>query len=159
MIVDDIFINEEQITKIHYVYNYNKDKEKDIYHVTKYKVVLFDEDEIQVHILNGEKFNMKEYYSKVNDKEAYIMYKAKLKNLEKDAKTYKNSYGYIKVFIELSSGSIVETVINKFEDKFDLMHESKFGRIFNPEDLNINYICDIIFNNKSKTYKKEKVVI
>jgi len=172
MFINDKYINESQITKITYIISYNKDFEGDIYEFSKFHLALVNDNFIRLYLLKEGIFKMTDELSRFDATDEYYHQKALLKRAHKIDKRIKNRSGHIKVLIQLSSGSVEETIINKFEDKYILTEkfidiskpykkyeEIKIGESFEPSEINIEYVYNKIFKKASIKYKEDKIMI
>jgi hypothetical protein len=167
MFIDDVYINENQITKIDYgiVYKANSDA-PNLYRENQFTFYSFDKDraEILVHNLKyGKKSNVidtniiidiyhkdyNKYYNKINN----------LCNLNEGKKCFVYS---VKVEIKLSCGS-VHVVYLKYEYddtyniKTDKYNSIEVGEYFDIKNITIEKIYDKLINNKGLS--SEKIVI
>jgi hypothetical protein len=165
-ILDDKLINKNQITKITYNMKYHEEPEMEIYDISEFKFVCINNEKIEIYLMKDKKLKRDKTISyDFENKEEYLLEKAKLKNAKRRPKNIKNHHGYVKAFIELSSGTVHETTICNFKDMYkinswDIVYyyeKIKEGIKFNPDEINIEFVCDIIFQN-NKQFKKQKVI-
>jgi len=163
IIIDNQLINKEQITKIRYEMKYDK-ASGILYTINPF--LCYFKDEIDHNHKKYIRSNGRWNEENMEGKESKEMLN-KIKKAQMQTDFIRMS-GYVYAYIELSSGTEIKVNIFKFkrevwfdcfrryENVFPIKEELE-GIEFKPEDINIEYISDLIF--KGKKYKETKKVI
>jgi hypothetical protein len=154
IIINNQLVNKEQITKIRYEMEY--DKISGILYTINSFLCYYKDDRNNNHKRyirsdgrwgegNIEGEELKKMYHKIQKSQAQT--------------DFIKSYGRVNAYIELSSGTEMEVNIFEFrrERWFNWFRDSESafpvkedfeGKEFNPEDICIEYVCDLVFKNK-----------
>jgi len=163
IIINNLLINKEQITKIEYKMEYNK-----------ISGILYTISPFLCYYKDDEGYNHKRYIRSnsvwheeyIEGEEVNKMYN-EIQKFQAQTNFIESS-GSVYAWIELSSGAEIKTNIFKFKNErwFDRFrtHESVFpitekreGIEFKSEDINIEYISDLIFKNKKHKVTKREI--
>ena len=164
MIIDDKYINDEQITNITYRKSYLSTSIDPLYKASKFKYFRKSANYYAEIVNQSYEYNEIAQHRKP-DKEFYdIEKRIRDKNLENVTKDTYNNSGWVEVKIELSSGTIISHILHSFTKSrlYNLKAQDYIivdkGHEFVEEEVDIDYVCSMLFGN-TKRFTKEKIMI
>jgi len=165
MILDGRYINEDQITCITFRKHFTKSPIYPLYKVSKFKYFKEWQNQYEVLLIQDSKMTTINTPSRGSSEYTEIMEKIQKENLQNMTE---NDYGYsgwVDATIELSSGTTYTHKIHDFEKhkfydaRIEKWSEKHDGEEFNPDDIDIDYVCSRIFSPQKEFKKNKKIMI
>jgi len=165
MILGDRYINEDQIACITFRKHFIKKPIYPLYKVSKYKYFKEWEDKYEVILIQDSKITTINSPGRGSSEYTEIMKKVQDNNLQNMTENDCDCVGWVEATIELSSGTSYTHKVHNFvkykiyDARIEKWSEKHDGEEFNPDDIDIDYVCSRIFSPQKEFKKNKKIMI